>query len=263
MSYLVTKYPHGTFSWCDIFSKDIQSSKKFLESLFGWTSIDIRTGEGRPDYTMFYLNGHEVAGGSPTFDNNMPSFWSSYISVENVDGIVSHVENLEGKIIMPAMDVLDSGRMATIQDPTGAHVNIWQPKKHIGAHIINTTGAMSWNELYTRDMETAKKFYGTLFGWTFEQPEEMEGYTVIKNKGRSNGGIFPITPEMGKMPPCWMVYFTVKNLDESVAKVKALGGHIYMDSKDISVGRIATVTDPTGAGMVLIEMSVKPDEWIE
>ncbi|MBP7967612.1 VOC family protein [Candidatus Woesebacteria bacterium] len=263
MSYTVTKYPHGTFSWCDIFSKDIQTSKKFLESLFGWTSLDMPTGKGRPDYTMFYLDGHDVAGGSPTFEASMPSFWSSYVSVDNVDEIVSQVEKLGGKITMPAMDVLDSGRMATIQDPTGANVSIWQPKKHIGARIVNTMGAMCWNELYTRDMETAKMFYGKLFGWTFEQPKEMEGYTVVKNKGRSNGGIFPILPEMAGMPPCWMVYFTVKNLDESVAKVKKLGGHVYMESKDISVGRIATVSDPTGAGMILMEMSVTPDEWTE
>src|SRR5579859_322463 len=122
MAYTVTKYPQGTFSWADIVSTDIEKSKKFLTSFFGWTSQDMPTEEGKPDYTMFYLDTHVVAGGSPTFMPNMPSFWNSYITVNNVDEMVAKAEKLGGKITMPPMDVLDSGRMASIQDPTGATV---------------------------------------------------------------------------------------------------------------------------------------------
>lgn len=261
MSYFVTKYPHGTFSWADFFSTDIEKSKKFLVGLFGWTYEDMPTGEGRPDYTMFSLDGKYVAGGSAAFDPKVPSFWSSYITVDNLDDTVKKAKSLGAKVTMPAMDVLDSGRMATIQDPTEAHVSLWQPKKHIGASIINTVGAMCWNELYTRDVGAAKKFFGNLFDWTFETDDT--GYTTIKNNGRANGGIFKITEQMAQMPAMWMVYFTVVNLAESVGKVKELGGKVYMDQKDISVGKIATVADPTGAGMILIEMSVKPEEWVD
>ena len=81
MSYTVTKYPQGTFSWADFFSKDIAASKAFLTALFGWTSEDMPTTLGKPDYTMFSLDGHYVAGGSPAFDPNMPSFWNNYIRV--------------------------------------------------------------------------------------------------------------------------------------------------------------------------------------
>ncbi|HSW96857.1 MAG TPA: VOC family protein [Candidatus Saccharimonadales bacterium] len=263
MSYSVTKFPQGTFSWADVYSTDIAKTKTFLTSLFGWSSQDMPTGEGKPDYTMFSLDGKYVAGGGPGFIPNMPSFWASYVTVDNVDDMVAKAEKLGAKITMPAMDVLDAGRMANIQDPTGANLSLWQPKKHTGAQIINTAGAMCWNELYTKDIEKAKQFYGDLFGWTYEIDEKNNGYTIIKNNGRSNGGIFSITPEMEAMHPNWLVYFTVKNLDESLAKVKELGGKIYMETKEISIGKIATVAEPTGAAFMIIEMSVTPDAWIE
>ncbi|HSW88422.1 MAG TPA: VOC family protein [Candidatus Saccharimonadales bacterium] len=263
MAYTVTKYPQGTFSWTDFFSTDVAKTKSFLENLFGWTSQDMPTEPGKPDYTMFYLDGKVVAGGSPAFDPNMPSLWNNYVTVDSVDEMTAKAEKLGAKITMPAMDVLDAGRMSTIQDPTGAHLSLWQPKKHIGAQIVNTVGAMSWNELYTKDLEKAKQFYTGLFGWTYVIDKENQDYTVIKNNGRSNGGMFPITPEMGSMPPNWMVYFTVKNIEESVAKVKELGGKVYLEPKDIKIGKIAPATDPTGAAFMIIEMSVTPDPWTE
>lgn len=261
MGYEVTKYPQGTFSWADFFSTDIAASKKFLTSLFGWTAQDMPTGEGRPDYTMFSLDGKYVAGGSQAFDPKMPSFWSSYITVDNIDEMTKKAESLGAKVLMPPMDVLDSGRMATIVDPTGAAVSLWQPKNHIGAGIVNTVGAMSWNELYTKDLEGAKKFFADLFGWTYDFDPKSK-YTTIRNNGRANGGMFEITEEMKGMPPKWMVYFTVKNMDGSLKKVKELGGIVW-DSKAIGIGKIAFVGDPTQAAIVLIEMSVPPTPWKE
>jgi predicted enzyme related to lactoylglutathione lyase len=220
------------------------------------------TGEGQPDYTMFSLHGKYVAGGSPTFAPNMPSFWASYVTVTNVDEIVAKAEKLGAKIIMPPMDVLDVGRMATIQDPTGAQLSLWQPKKHIGAGVVNTVGAMCWNELYTKDLETAKKFYADLFGWTYDV-NEPTGYVTIYNNGRPNGGMMTMNEDMIKhgMVPNWTVYFTVKNMAESVAKVKELGGYVYMESKEISVGKISMIGDPAHAHFILMEMSVPPQEW--
>lgn len=262
MSYHVSKYPHGTFSWADVASTNFSQTRTFLEKLFGWTSVDMPTGEGKPDYTMFYLDGIVVAGGAPTYLPEVPSFWMNYVSVDDVDEAVAKAELLGAKILMPAMDVFDSGRMANIQDPEGAVLGLWQPKSHIGAKIVNTVGAMSWNELYVANSENAKEFYGKLFDWTFLTDET--GYTTIQNGERMNGGVFQMTAGMiSQMPPCWMPYFTVENLAKSVEKVKELNGRVYLESKDVGPGRIATIADPTGAGMLLIEMSVDPEHWKE
>lgn len=262
MSYTVTKYPHGTFCWADVLSTDVAKTKAFLTGLFGWTFEDMPTPMG-VNYTMFSKDGKEVAAASPMSPDmpaGMPSVWNNYISVDHVDEVLAKVEGLSGKVTMPAMDVMEAGRMGGIQDPTGATVMFWQPKQHIGAQLVNTVGAMCWNELYTRDLEQAKIFFSKLLGWTYET-DEKSGYVTIHNNDRMNGGMFTMTPEMSQMPPMWMVYFTVQDLAESVAKVKAMGGQVYMEAKEIAVGKIATVADPTGAGMILIEMSVEPTPW--
>jgi predicted enzyme related to lactoylglutathione lyase len=152
--------------------------------------------------------------------------------------------------------------MATISDPEGAAVSLWQPKKHIGAGIVNIPGAMSWNELYVKDVEKAKTFYGSLFGWTYDF-DPKSGYTTIRNNGRSNGGIFKLTDEFLGVPPNWTVYFTVSNLDESLAKVKELGGEVGMGPKTIGVGKIAMISDPAKAHFMIMELSIPPSAWIE
>lgn len=264
MSFFVTKYPAGTFSWADITSTDIAKSKAFLTSLFDWTSEDMPTGEGKLDYSMFYLDGKIVAGGMPAFVPHLPSAWNNYVTVENLDESIKKAESLGAKILMPVMDVLESGRMATIQDPTNAIISLWEPKKHIGAQVINTIGAMGWNELYVHNVEKAKQFYADLFGWTYDV-DPQNGYVMIKNKERANGGMIAITPEMQGIVPCWMVYFTVKSMDESVIKVKKLGGQVMMGPKEIGQGKIAGIMDPSGAPCIIIELSsvTPPEEWKE
>jgi hypothetical protein len=261
MSYTVTKYPQGTFSWADVFSTDMEKSKHFMKELMGWTSEDMPTTEGRPDYTMFYLDGKAVAGGSPAYMEGMPSFWSNYISVDDIEAMVQKAQDLGGKVTMPAMDVMDSGRMAVIQDPTGAMVSLWQPKDHIGAQVVNKVGAMCWNELMTPDLEKAKTFYTDMFGWTYEM-EKDNSYAYIKNNGRSNGGMMPLTPEMGDTPPSWVPYFTVASADETEKTVKKLGGQVHM-KQSIEIGTFVVISDPAGAAFVTLEMTVEPDHWAE
>jgi predicted enzyme related to lactoylglutathione lyase len=92
---------------------------------------------------------------------------------------------------MEPMDVMDQGRMAIVEDPSGATFGLWEGHKHIGAQIVNEPGSMTWNELHTTDSETARRFYLEVFGY---EPEPMDGmdYTVLKVEGRSDaaGGIF-------------------------------------------------------------------------
>ncbi|MCA9371467.1 VOC family protein [Candidatus Woesebacteria bacterium] len=266
MNYTVTKYPAGTFSWVDVASTDMAKTKKFMTKLLGWTSTDMPTGEGMPDYTMFYLDGKDVAGGSPMppemMKSGMSSMWNSYVTVENVDEAAKKAEELGGKIVMPAIDVFDSGRMAGVMDPTGATLFLWQPKKHIGSKIVNTVGSFCWNELYTKDLDAAKKFYSALFGWTYDV-DAKSGYVTIKNKGRMNGGMMEITDDMKGAVPMWVVYFTVEDVEKSVAMVKEMGGTVHMGPKEMSVGKITMIADPTDASCMLMEMSVAPEEWVE
>ncbi len=259
MSYFVTKYPAGTFCLADIYSKDMDTTTEFLTKLFGWTSEVSRT-EGKPDYTVYLLDGKVVAGGAPGLMEDVPSVWNNYVSVDNMEESMKKAEELGGKRLFEPVVVEGKGVLGLMQDPIGAYFSLWQPENTIGAEVVNKSGAMSWNELYTTDIEASKKFYGDLFGWMFTTEDD---YTTIMNNGRMNGGIMEITPEMGNMPPNWMVYFTVEDIEGTLARVKELGGQVYMEPKEIGPGKIAMIAEPTGAACMLIEMSVTPEEWIE
>lgn len=260
----VTKYPVGTFSWADLATTDAAGAKQFYTELMGWTPYDIPIG---PDsfYTMLQVDGLDVAALSQMSkeqqSQGMPAMWNSYVAVENADESAEKAAALGGTVMAPPFDVFDSGRMAVIQDPTGAVFCIWQAKSHIGAKLVNIPGTMGWNELMTTDVAKAKSFYSQLFGWETETADMGNGmeYTQILNKGRSNGGMMQLSEEWGNVPSNWMVYFSVADCDASVEKAKSLGATIQVPPQDIpEVGRFAVIQDPQGAALSLIQL-VRPE----
>ncbi len=257
----VTTYPLGTFSWVDLTTTDAAAAKQFYTELMGWTVNDIPLG---PDsfYTMLQLEGRDVAALSQMDEEQqsqgMPSTWNSYITVENVDESAKKATALGATVMMPPFDVFDAGRMAVVQDPTGAVFSIWQAKSHIGAKVVNIPGTLAWNELVTRDLETAKTFYQQCFGWE-TQTQDVEGgfeYTTIMNHGRANGGMLQMTAEWGDAPPHWMVYFSVADCDASTEKAKSLGATVHVEPRDIpEVGRFSVLQDSQGAAFTLIYLN--------
>jgi predicted enzyme related to lactoylglutathione lyase len=252
-----TKHEPGTFSWAELATTDSSGAKKFYGALLGWEFDDMPSGPGMV-YSMSKVGGQYVGG---VFDihgdmKGMPPNWASYVTVEDADAMVKKVTANGGKLIKEPFDVFDVGRMAVIQDPTGAPLCIWQPKKHIGAGVIHDPGAMTWNELFTSDVDRAGKFYAATFGWT-TTPVDMGPagtYTLFGRAGEKNnvGGMMPLGPQMKGVPPHWLVYFAVTDVDASAKKAAELGGKVMSPPMDIpNVGRFAVVQDPQGAVLAL------------
>ncbi len=111
-------------------------------------------------------------------------------------------------------------------------------------------GTFYWNELMTRDVEGAKAFFAATLGWTFDAMP-MPGFTyhVAKSGDQAVGGIMDMAgmaPD--DVPPHWMSYIDVDDVDARVAKAKAAGAEVMAEPFDVAgVGRIAIVKDPTGA----------------
>lgn len=118
-------------------------------------------------------------------------------------------------------------------------------------------GSISWSELMTSDVPAAKKFYGELFGWTFEDmPMEELTYSVLKANDDEVGGIMPFPPDAPPMPPAWGLYITVDDVDTVVEKATGMGATIAMPPRDIpEVGRICVLQDPQGAYISIISYS--------
>ncbi len=158
-----------------------------------------------------------------------------------------------GSVVMPAMDVMDTGRMAFIADPGGAAIGLWQAGTHKGAQLVNEHGTFTWNELLTDDTDGASAFYAEVFGYRIEVTEMPDGaYTSFWADGNLEGhaaaGMMARTPEMGEFPNYWGVYFAVDDCDASVATASEHGGTILQPPFDVpGIGRIAVMMDPQGA----------------
>jgi len=158
---------------------------------------------------------------------------------------------------MGPMDVMGQGRMAVFMDTTGAPISIWQPQLHQGAQMVNEPGSFSWSELYTRDIPAAQEFYRKVFGWGIEETDMPFGkYTLFDVDGRAIAGGMDMSAFLpDSIPPHWLVYFNVENTDDSIAKVKELGGTVVDGPKETPMGPFAVIQDPVGAAFAVIQFT--------
>lgn len=255
-----TQYTAGTFCWADLTTTDQDAAKAFYSGLFGWEAEDMPVGEG-VFYSMMRVDGKDVAAIAPQPEQQReagaPPLWNNYVSVQSADVAVERAKELGANVHAPAFDVMEAGRMGVIQDPQGAYFMVWEPRNHFGAKLVNAPGALVWNELASSDLDASSAFYDSLFGW---QTTPFEGsptpYLSIKNGGASNGGMREVDPP--GMPPHWMVYFGAQDIDESLAKVKELGGMVHAGPIDIQMAKIAIVQDPQGAVFALYAGMLEP-----
>ena len=177
--------------------------------------------------------------------------------MEDADGSAQKAIELGGNVLMGPADVFDAGRMAIIQDPTGAAVGLWQPKAHIGAQVFGEPGTLGWFELLTGDTDGASEFYGGLLGWTSRGGSATEtDYMEFQSDGRSVAGMMQIKEEWGEVPPNWGVYFVVDDADATMKQAQELGATSIMGPIDVKgVGRIYPLQDPQGAYLSIIQMA--------
>jgi uncharacterized protein len=248
----IDKHPAGSFCWIELHTNDQPAAKNFYNALFGWEAKDEPMG---PDdfYTMFKLQGRDVGAGCTLRPDErsmgVPPHWVIYISVENADAAAAKAKELGGIVLAPAFDVNDAGRMAVIMDPTGAVFCVWQANKSIGIAITQVAGTLCWADLSTPDAARASEFYKGLLGWQiFADPKDNSGYLHIKNGEHFIGGVPPAAYRKAGVPPHWMAYFQVDDVDASAAKAKELGGNLYLPPMTMEgVGRMSVIADPQGA----------------
>jgi predicted enzyme related to lactoylglutathione lyase len=248
------EYAPGTFSWVDLATTDADAAKKFYTIVFGWEATDEPAG---PDmvYTRMRYDGKSIGAlytmTKEMLDRKIPPHWMSYVSVENADETATKARELGATLQMEPSDVMDAGRMAVIEDPTGAVFAVWQPKIHTGAELRNEPVSLCWNELLTTDVDKAGAFYRELFGWNpvTQHMAGVEYTSFMVDEKTAAGGLMEIRSEMGEgIPPNWFIYFQVEDCDETVSKVRESGGKVLKDPLTMEdVGRFAIIEDAQGA----------------
>jgi predicted enzyme related to lactoylglutathione lyase len=243
--------PIGAPCWTDLWTSDVEGSRKFYGELFGWEAQEPSAEFG--GYFMFTREGVPIAGGMGDMgDMAADNTWKIYLSTDDIAKTLEAAEASGAENISPAMPVADLGIQAILTDPTGAHLGTWQPGTFPGFTVLNEHAAPSWFELLTRDYSTAVAFYRSVFHWDTDVVGDSDEfrYTTMRDPSGEGelAGIGDATiflPE-GVLAH-WSIYWEVDDADVTIAKVKSLGGSVVMDAQDTPYGRLATVTDPAGA----------------
>jgi predicted enzyme related to lactoylglutathione lyase len=235
-----TSHPPGTFSWSELVTSDADAAKGFYTALFGW-HYDDQPIPDSPPYSLARRDGKTAA--ALFASDRQPPHWNCYVTVSSADETANLAREAGANVMAEPFDVMDAGRMAVFADPAGAVLSLWEPRASIGAELVNTPGALTWNDLVVPDAGPVRPFYAAVFGWTFEEIPEAGGYTIIRNGDRSNGGIMP----RADTPPGWMPYFGHEDVDRLAAEVEGLGGRPLSEVARMPQGSIVAIQDPQGA----------------
>jgi predicted enzyme related to lactoylglutathione lyase len=249
----------GRFVWYDHLARDPQDVVHFYTHVVGWTSQPFAHG-----YTMFVGKQGPLAGtvGLPEQARAMgaPPHWTANVYVADVDATCREVRKLGGRVLVEPNDVPNVGRVGVIADPQGALINVFQPVRPMALRDVSQPGEFVWHELATTDHEAAFAFYNALFGWKKSRDFDMGAmgkYLLYGIDGVDLGGMFTKPKDM-PMPPHWLYYVQVADLDAAIERAKAKEAKLLNGPMEVPGGaRIAQLMDPQGAAFALHEMSKK------
>ncbi len=265
-------YIPGVPCWVDTSQPDPEAAVAFYSDIFGWEFEDVMPPGSEGKYFIARIRGGDAAAVGSVPEGAPPTaMWNTYVWVESADETASKVRDAGGSVVMQPFDVMAAGRMAVFADPEGAAFCVWQAKEHKGAKIVNEHGSLNFNDLNTRDVEGAKSFYGSVFGW---QTLDLEGgfqtwtlpgygdYLERDNPDLRNGmaemdapkgfenvvaSLVPIADDQPDVPPHWGVTFAVDDADAIADKATKLGGKMVLPPFDAPWVRMTVITDPQGA----------------
>jgi predicted enzyme related to lactoylglutathione lyase len=248
-----TSFAPGTPCWVDLMTSDVEQSKTFYGTLFGWEFED--SGAEYGNYVTARKDGKNVAGlMQKPADSPAPDAWSTYIGTADLDATLAAVADAGGQVVMPQMQVGEQGRMAVVSDPAGAVIVFWEPGAHTGFQRYNEPGTITWDELHSKDFAAATPFYEAVCGWDYDRMSDTDEfrYFTAKVDGETVAGLMDsasFLPE--QVPSHWALYLAVEDCDEEVARAVELGAQVLRAAEDTPFGRIADLVDTGGVGFKL------------
>jgi uncharacterized protein len=271
-----TGYIHGVPCAVDTMQPDPEAAVAFYGGLFGWEFEDVMRPDSPRRYFVARLRGLDVAAvGSLPEGGTQAVVWNTYFCVDSADEIASKIRDAGGRVVSEPVDVPpDAGRTAAFTDQEGAPFRVWEAKQNKGAQLVNEPGSLNLNGLNTRDVEGAKSFYGSVFGWrTLALTNGLEMWTLPgfgdflerdspdlrKQMADANapegfedvvGTISPLADEQPETPAHWSVIFATDDADTTAAKATELGGQVVVPPFDAPWVRMTVLSDPQGATFI-------------
>lgn len=251
------EYLRGKLVWIDLVTADLAGARRFYGALFGWTFAQPG---GRADtYTLAYDDGVPIAGmaqRTPQPAQKRQARWIAYMSVADVAAAANSVVAHGGRLLVPPRQVPARGEMAVLADPDGALFGLINSSSGDPPDFLAAEGDWIWALYQSPDAASAAAFYQDLGGYEVV-PRGRLGqapHFLFVAGGYARASVAEIPAERIGLRPEWLYFVRVKNVAESLARVRDLGGRILVEPRaDVLDGRLAVITDPSGAPLGIME----------
>ncbi|OMH24773.1 hypothetical protein BKD30_07055 [Tersicoccus phoenicis] len=253
-------WPAGTPCWVDMMVPDLARTQAFYRAVLGWDYTEPVAEFG--GYCNATVDGRVIAGLSPQMEGmeGAPTVWTTYLATDDIDATAELVRANGGQVIAPPMQIAAMGSMAVFVDPTGASFGAWQSGEHTGFNAVDEPGTIVWDDVMSTDYDAARRFYATVFGFTYEDLD-MAGmkYAMFSVAGgeRPAGGI---GEGAGPSGSAWNVCFSVADVDDAVERIADAGGTVTDQPSDFDFGRILSATGPDGERFQLVSPQRKGEQ---
>lgn len=237
---------HGHFVWTDLSTFDLPTARSDYSQLFSWQFA------GDNDYDFAIRGGLEVAAIFPMppklVEINMPSFWMSYVQVDDLSDAVARAKTHENVIVEVAPeDFGTDARISLVRDPSGAGFTLYEGPDISPAQ--NQLGAVTARYHHVHDVSVIDPFYRDLFGWEITKIKSTP-WPVFEIR-HQDGSVIALAEEVpesirGKFR-YWMPGILVQSVNETVTKLADFGSGV---STPLTQNR-HIVADQQGAHFIL------------
>ncbi len=247
----------GEFLWCDLATFNVDQTLAYYRQRFDWQF----NSEEFPDGSVYYYasGAKDVTAGiyeMPQIykDQEMPSYWMSYIGVDDIIASCEKVAELGGKVLLGPAMFGRGAAIALIEDPLGARFTFFtgsylQPRSN-----KMVAGSNYWNELYTPDPDAIAEFYKALFGWKVEAADKTGRRLVHNLAGSPTTAIQKNTSSPAPLDkPQWTVSFATPDLEHFVEGLASYDRERMIWIKNRNSAAVC-VTDPNGAAYLVAQL---------
>lgn len=240
--------PYGHFVWTDLSTYSLADARTDYADLFGWSF------GGDDAYDFAILNGTAVAAVFPMPERlakiDMPSFWMSYVHVDDLDAAVAKARSHDGVIIeIEPQDFDEGARVALVRDPSGAGFTLYE-----GPEIAveeSGTGTVTARFHHCADVALIGDFYRDLFGWRMEKSGDVPWpvYDILHPHGTRVARAEEVPRDLRGKFSYWMPCFEVTDRADFLKKLNVCGGAHF---SDLTQGQ-AMVSDRQQAHFIFVE----------
>lgn len=238
--------------WFEIVTADPEASKRFYGEVIGWKTSEMPMGD--ESYTMFQAGSHQPQCGIAGWKPEGHGYWAGYLEAGDIDAAIGRVKANGGTVLGDVITAPGVGKMAPVKDPQGAAFFLFEGERSDTSGYDSKPGKFHWFELMVPDIDAVLPFYKAVFGYEVQSMDMGNGiYHVFNSGGESRGGGMSMPKGDHNIPPHWLPYVHVDDIDAAYGRAQKLGAQTYMAPFDVpDIGRMAIVGDPQGATIGII-----------